>query len=55
MKAAVPPGLEITGFREVEVQRQIENYTHTFNFTPQQNKLKVLSLKHSLSVVSEVL
>lgn len=50
-----PPRLEMTGFREVQVQRQIENYAHTFNFTPQQNKLKVVSLKHSLSVVSRVL
>lgn len=53
LKAAVPPRLDMTGFREV--QRQIENYAHTFNFTPQQNKLKVVSLKHSLSVVSQVL
>lgn len=55
MKDAVPPRLEMTRFREVEVQRQIENYAHSFDFTPQQNKLKVVSLKHSLSVVSQVL
>lgn len=55
MKTAVPKRLEMTGFREVEVQRQIENYAHTFNFTPQQNKLNIVSLKRSLSVVSQVL
>lgn len=50
-KQQCPPRLEMTGFREV--QRQIENYgpPFTFNFTPRQNKLKVVSLKHSLSVV----
>lgn len=55
MKTAVPQRLEMTGFREVEVQRQIENYAHTFNFTPQQNKLNIVSLKHSLPVISQVL
>lgn len=55
IKATVPPRLEMTGFREVEVQRQIENYAHTFNFALRQNKLKVVSLKRSLSVVSQVL
>lgn len=51
MKAAVAPRLKMTGFIRVKVQRQIEIYAHTFNFSPQQNKLKVVSLKRSLSVV----
>lgn len=38
MKDAVTPRLEMTRFRGVEVQRQIENYTHNFNYTLQQNK-----------------
>lgn len=44
-----------TEFRGAKVQRQIENNTHTFNSIPQQNKPKVVSLKHSLSVGSQVL
>ena len=40
MEAAVPPRLEMTGFGEVEVQGQIENYAYTFNFTPRQKQTK---------------
>lgn len=55
LKAAATPRFKMTGFREGKVQRQVENYAHSSNFTPQQYKVKVVSLKCSLLVVSQVL
>lgn len=38
MKYTVTLRLDMTMLRIVEVQRPIEDYSHSFNFTPQQNK-----------------